>query len=187
RARDPTTGNATAKPSGPPGPPRHPMRRRSPESRSCDPRTETDPRQKRRATRGQPFPCGRMETTASVRRSLRRSGTRRVAGGLEGIALDVVRPGLTAGQLTADPVQRHQILDHATEIPGRIELIGRLMVGLGGVARLQLAAEIRTVLDVIDAALGVQRRHAVLGETEVVGAEEEALLHAILLDQHPPL
>src|SRR5690606_37046527 len=125
-----------------------------------------------------------MEATASVRRSLRRRSARRIAGGLEGIALDVVRPGIVAGQLTADTVERVKVLHHATQIPLRIELVGSRVIGHRGVLLLHLATELDTLLGVIDAALGVERRHTVLGEAEVVGTEEVALLHAVLLDQH---
>ena len=76
-----------------------------------------------------------------------------------------------------------QVLHDAAQVPVRIELVGGLVVGHGLVVGLDLAAILLALFNVVDAALGVERRHAVLGEAEVVGAEEEALLDAVLFNQ----
>ena len=67
-------------------------------------------------------------------------------------------------------------LRRARHVPVRIEFVRRLMIVVHAVIVAQRHARRRAALDEIDARAGRHRRHAVLRQAEMIGAEEAALL-----------
>src|SRR3546814_595887 len=110
-----------------------------------------------------------------------------IARGAEGVALVPVRPLVAVDQDAADAVQRLQVLDHAVQLPAVGVLVARLVVAVGVVVPCRGLAGLAAALDQVLAAFGVQRRHAGLGEVEVVGAEVEAAFRRALLLQRAAL
>src|SRR5690606_37100151 len=88
--------------------------------------------------------CPRAEAGpgAAARAAPRASASRahRVAGRLEGVAFVPVRPAAAIGQVAADAVQHLEVLDDAVQVPGRVELVGGLVVRHFGVAPAVLGA-----------------------------------------------
>src|SRR5690606_40455296 len=97
----------------------------------------------------------------------------RVARGLERIALVPVGPGVPGSQLLAHGVQQLQVFGDAVEAPALVDLVAGLVVAARVVLADQLAG-LRATFEQVAAALGIEGRHAGLGEVEVVGAEVEA-------------
>lgn len=86
------------------------------------------------------------------------------------------------GNLFADRVERLHILDHAAQIPVRVVLVDGLVVDARGDVLVGLVAGGLTSAHEIQPTACVQHRHADLGEVELIGAEEEALLRRVVRD-----
>src|SRR5690606_40986281 len=87
-----------------------------------------------------------------------------------------LRPGVAVRDPIADGEEEAQVVDGAGEVPIRLDLIaGRVVVDRGVLVPLLLAVPLG-LADVADPGIGVERRDALLGELEVVGPVEEALL-----------
>src|SRR4029079_3408471 len=76
----------------------------------------------------------------------------------------------------ADREEQLRVLGETREIPGREHLALRLVVAPLAGPLAGLEAEAGRLADVVDAGVGVERRHADLGEVEVIRAVVEALL-----------
>src|SRR3954468_18040843 len=82
------------------------------------------------------------------------------------------RPFPAIGQPPPEIVEDGQFLGHAGQVPIWVELVCRLVVAVARVRLLPRPPGGCPALDQILARLERDRRHALLGEREVVGAEE---------------
>ena len=94
----------------------------------------------------------------------------------EFVALVPGRPGARVGDVRADIVERVDVLHRAAQVPVRIEFVRGLMIAVGAVVVAQRHAGRLAAFAQVDAAAGVEHRHADLGEADVVRAVEGALL-----------
>src|SRR5688500_6185351 len=99
----------------------------------------------------------------SLRLALQRAG---VARGAEFRIDAPVRPARVVGQLAPETLQQAEVVGHAGERPGRVELVGRLVVGVLVVRLAAGLARRGATVDPVLARAERERRHATLGEAE---------------------
>ena len=80
------------------------------------------------------------------------------------------------GERAADVVQQRDVLEPTAQIRTRPEFVRGLVVVLQCEFRVAGLGPLGALLPILDAEFDVERRHAHLGEVEMIGAEEKAVL-----------
>ena len=98
----------------------------------------------------------------------------RVALRLELVARLPLRQRVRFGHAIADGKKHHQVFARTAQIPIGPDDVGRLVVVVFSVVITDLFAVLRRLSDEIHAFVGIERRHTLLGEVEVIGSIVEA-------------